>query len=116
MNRISKDEYYLNIAGEVSKRSTCIRRNYGAIIVKEDQIISAGYGGAPRKTKNCITIGLCARNEIGARKGENYELCRAVHAEQNAMLHASRLEMMGATIGTVSTKMATPSRNIPRII
>lgn len=102
--RISKDLYYLNIAKEVAKRSTCMRRRFGAVIVNQDQIISTGYAGSPRKTKNCIEIGLCLRTELKLEHGHNYELCRSVHAEQNAIIHASRLDMIGGSLYLVSIK------------
>ncbi len=98
MSRISKDLYYLNIARGILERSTCLRRKFGAVIVKEDQIISTGYGGSPRKTKNCSEIKICARKELNAKKGEHYEWCRAVHAEQNAIIQAARLDMLEATL------------------
>ena len=98
MERPTKDRYYLGIALEVSKRSTCMRRQYGAVIVKNDEIIATGYNGAPRGFKNCIDSGICLRNQIGSEKGSGYEFCPAVHAEQNAMLSASRSEMIGSTI------------------
>lgn len=90
MNRPSKTEYYLNIAREVAQRSTCLRRRVGAVIIREDQIISAGYAGAPRGTPNCIDIGYCARVEANIPSGERYELCRSVHAEANAIINAAR--------------------------
>lgn len=96
MGRINKEDYYLNIAKQVAMRSTCIKRSFGAVIVKEDQIISTGYCGAARKLKNCIDIGECLRLEIP--EGKNYELCRSVHAEQNAIIHASRLDMLGSSL------------------
>lgn len=98
MHRVSKDEYYLNIAKEVSQRSTCLRRKYGAVIVQSDQIISTGYCGAPRGTKNCIDINFCLREKFNAKRGEHYELCRSVHAEQNAIIHSKRLDMLNAKI------------------
>ena len=98
MNRPSKSEYYNGIAMSVSERSTCLRRRFGAVIVKHDQIISTGYNGAPRKTVNCIDLGYCARRQLSIPPGQNYELCRAVHAEMNAVIHASRLEMVGADL------------------
>jgi len=88
--RISKDEYYLGIAREVSKRSTCFRRSIGAIIVRDDQIISTGYVGAPRKTKDSLKHGFCLRDKLGIPHGQRYELCRSVHAEQNAIINAAR--------------------------
>ena len=96
--RPSKIEYYLNIAREVSTRSTCLRRRYGAILVKNDSIISTGYNGSPRCTKNCIDLGECRREKLNIPRGERYELCRSVHAEQNAIISASREKMLGATL------------------
>ncbi len=98
MGRPGKDEYYLNIAAEVAKRSTCLRRSFGAVIVKDDQIISTGYCGAPRGSINCIDLESCPRQKAGVPPGERYELCRSVHAEMNAIIHASRREMLGATL------------------
>lgn len=88
--RPSKDEYYLNIAREVSKRSTCLKVAIGAIIVRDDQIIATGYVGAPRKTKSSIEHGFCLRQQLGIPSGTQYELCRSVHAEQNAIINAAR--------------------------
>jgi dCMP deaminase len=89
-DRISKKEYYLNIAEEVSKRSTCLSTNFGCIIVRDDQIISTGYNGAPRGTKDCTEIGVCLRRMLNVPSGTKYELCRSVHAEQNALVNAAR--------------------------
>ena len=88
--RTSKDLYYLGIAKEVSRRSTCFRRSIGAIIVRDDQIISTGYVGAPRKTKDSLEHGFCLRDRLGIPHGQRYELCRSVHAEQNAIINAAR--------------------------
>lgn len=88
--RTSKDEYYLNIAKEVARRSTCFRRSIGAIIIRDDQIISAGYAGAPRKTKDSFEHGFCLRDKLNIPHGQRYELCRSVHAEQNAIINAAR--------------------------
>lgn len=88
--RTSKDLYYLGIAKEVSSRSTCFRRAIGAIIVRDDQIISTGYVGAPRKTKDSFEHGFCLRDKLGIPHGQRYELCRSVHAEQNAIINAAR--------------------------
>ncbi|MCD6476660.1 MAG: dCMP deaminase family protein [Candidatus Aenigmarchaeota archaeon] len=92
--RPSKIEYYLNIAKAVSKRSTCLRRKFGAVIVSDDyeSIMTTGYNGAPRKTDNCIDLGYCARDKAGIPHGQRYELCRAsaTHAEQNAIINAAR--------------------------
>lgn len=88
--KLSKDEYYLNIAREVSRKSTCFRRVIGAIIIRDDQIISTGYVGAPRKTKDSFEHGLCLRDKLNIPHGQRYELCRSVHAEQNAIINAAR--------------------------
>ena len=88
--RMSKDAYYLGIAEAVLQRSTCLRRKYGAIIVKEDEIIATGYNGAPRGEENCSDCGFCYRESLGIPKGERYELCKSVHAEQNAIISAAR--------------------------
>lgn len=96
-NRVSKDNYYLNIAKEVSKRSTCLKRHYGAVIVKDDEIIATGYNGSPRGETNCCDVGNCKRMNIKHNSGD-YSDCHSVHAEQNAMLSASRKEMIGATL------------------
>ncbi len=88
--RTPKDEYYLGIAREVARRSTCFRRSLGAIIVRDDQIISTGYVGAPRKTKDSLQHGSCLRDKLGIPHGQRYELCRSVHAEQNAIINAAR--------------------------
>ena len=98
MVRNSKEEYYLDIAQTVAQRSTCLRRKYGAVIVKNDEIISTGYNGAPRGCANCSDIGTCKREEMNIPSGERYELCRSVHAEQNAIISASRRDMVGATL------------------
>jgi len=98
--RPDKTEYYLNIAKEVSRRSTCLRRRFGAVIVRDDQIISTGYVGAPRGTPNCIDLGRCAREELKVPAGERYELCRSVHAEMNAIINAARagVSLLGGTL------------------
>lgn len=96
--RIDKTNYYLNIAETVAQRGTCLRRNYGAIIVKNDEIISTGYTGSARGLKNCCDIGTCRRKELNVPSGERYELCRSVHAEQNAIISASRKDMIGSTL------------------
>ena len=88
--RISKDEYYLGIAREVARRSTCWRRSIGALIVRDDQIVSTGYAGAPRKTRDSIEHGFCLRDKLQIPPGQRYELCRSVHAEQNAIINAAR--------------------------
>ena len=96
--RPSKDEYYLAIALEVSRRGTCLRRNYGAVVVNRDHIVSTGYSGAPRGQTNCLDLGHCPRQTAHIPAGERYELCRSVHAEMNAVIHASREEMIGGTL------------------
>lgn len=88
--RPEKLEYYLSIAREVSRRSTCLRRRFGAVVLKDDQVISTGYGGAPRGTPNCTDLGKCAREDANIPPGERYELCRSVHAEANAIINAAR--------------------------
>ena len=98
MERVSKHEYYLDIAETVSERSTCLRRRFGAIIVKNDVIVSTGYNGAPRGRKNCSDIGVCQREKLGIPRGERYELCRSVHSEANAIIAAPREQMLGATL------------------
>jgi dCMP deaminase len=98
MGRISKENYYLDIAETVIGRATCLRRCYGAIIVKNDEIISTGYNGAPRGRKNCVDLGRCARDAMNVPRGERYELCRSVHAEANAIISAARRDMVGGTL------------------
>ena len=98
MNRVSKDNYYLDIAETVIGRATCLRRCYGAIIVKNDEIISTGYNGAPRGRRNCVDLGRCAREAMQVPRGERYELCRSVHAEANAIISAARRDMVGGTL------------------
>ena len=88
--RITKEEYYLGIAKEVARRSTCFRRTIGAIIIRDDQIISTGYVGAPRKTRDSLEHGFCLRTKLNIPHGQRYELCRSVHAEQNAIINAAR--------------------------
>lgn len=103
--RISKDKYYLGIAVVVSERSTCLRRRYGAVIVNNDEIVSTGYNGACRGEDDCLKLGECLRNKLGIPKGERYELCKAVHAEQNAIISAPRSEMIGSTIYIAGTEV-----------
>ncbi|MBE6830124.1 deaminase [Clostridium sp. KNHs216] len=98
MNRTDKENYYLDIAETVSERGTCLRRNFGAIIVQHDEIVSSGYTGAPRGRRNCIDTGVCVRETLGVPRGERYELCRSVHAEANAIISASRRDMIGSTL------------------
>jgi len=96
VERISKINYYLDIAETVASRSTCLRKKYGAIIVKNDVIISTGYCGSPRGRQNCSDMGSCIREQLSIPRGERYELCRSVHAEANAIIAASREQMLGA--------------------
>ena len=107
MNRISKENYYLDIAQTVLERATCLRRVYGAIIVKNDEIISTGYNGAPRGRKNCVDMGYCTREAMQVPRGERYELCRSVHAEANAIISASRRDMVGGDIYLVGRNAQT---------
>lgn len=97
-NRPDKDTYYLKIAESVLERSTCLRRRYGAVIINNDEIVSTGYNGAPRGEKNCVDCGYCYREANNIPKGERYEACVSVHAEQNAIISASRKETLGGTI------------------
>ena len=98
MGRIDKENYYLNIAQTVAGRSTCLRRCYGAIVVKSDEIISTGYNGAPRGRRNCVDLSYCTREALKIPSGERYELCRSVHAEANAIISAARRDTLGATL------------------
>jgi len=106
MQRRDKHNYYLDIADTVLQRGTCLRRNYGAIIVKNDEIISTGYVGAPRKRMNCIDLGYCLRQKLDVPRGQRYELCRSVHSEVNAIISASRRDMIGATLYLVGREMS----------
>ena len=96
--RRDKINYYLDIAEVVGQRGTCLRRQYGAVIVNHDEIVSTGYVGAPRGRDNCIDLGRCIRAELNIPRGERYELCRSVHAEANAIISASRDQMLGSTL------------------
>lgn len=107
MERISKENYYLDIAETVLERATCLRRVYGAIIVKNDEIISTGYNGAPRGRKNCVDMGFCTREAMQVPRGQRYELCRSVHAEANAIISASRRDMVGSTLYLVGKDAQT---------
>ena len=99
--RPNKHKYYLDIALAVAKRSTCLRRCYGAVIVNNDEVIATGYTGAPRGTSNCTDLNKCLRNELNITSGQNYELCRSVHAETNAIISTSRKNMIGSTMYVV---------------
>ena len=107
MERSSKENYYLDIAEAVSGRSTCLRKKYGSIIVKNDNIISTGYVGAPRGRKNCSDMNFCLREQMNIPRGERYELCRSVHSEANAIIAASREQMIGATLFLVGIDVRT---------
>ena len=98
MERRDKINYYLDIAEAVTGRGTCLRRNFGAVIVKNDTIISTGYVGAPRGRANCNELHYCTREKLQVPRGERYELCRSVHAEANAIISASRNECIGADL------------------
>lgn len=98
MERRDKINYYLDIAETVLERGTCLRRNFGAIIVKNDEIVSTGYVGAPRGRANCVDLGYCTREKLKIPQGQRYELCRSVHAEANAIISAPRDAMLGSTI------------------
>ena len=107
MDRRDKTNYYLDMAQVALERGTCLRRNFGAVIVKNDVIVSTGYNGAPRGRANCIDIGTCIRQKMGIPRGERYEFCRSVHAEMNAIIAAPRDQMIGATLYLVGRDMST---------
>jgi dCMP deaminase len=107
MLRRDKQNYYLDIAETVLERGTCLRRNFGAIIVNNDQIIATGYSGAPRGRQNCSDLGCCMREKLNIPRGERYELCRSVHAEANAIIAASRNDMIDSTIYLVGRDMTS---------
>ena len=107
IERRDKANYYLDLAKMVSQRSTCLRRHYGAVIVKNDEVISTGYVGAPRGRKNCTDIGECIREKLEIPRGERYELCRSVHAEANAIISASRDKMIGSALYLVGVEAKT---------
>ena len=107
MERRDKINYYLDLADVVSKRGTCLRRLYGAVIVKNDEVISTGYVGAPRGRKNCSDLGVCIRQKMNIPRGERYELCRSVHAEANAIISAERERMIGASMYLSGREAAT---------
>lgn len=109
MQRTDKTNYYLDIAQTVAGRGTCLRRNFGAIIVKNDEIISTGYTGAPRGRKNCIDIGFCMRESLNIPRGERYELCRSVHAEMNCIISASRNQTIGSVLYLVGINQSDGS-------
>lgn len=105
MERRDKVNYYLDLAETVSQRCTCLRRHYGAVIVKNDEVVSTGYVGAPRGRQNCTDMGYCIRTQMHIPRGERYELCRSVHAEANAIISASRENMLGSTLYLVGKEV-----------
>ena len=110
MGRIDKINYYLDIAESTLERSTCIRRCFGAVLVKNDEIIGTGYNGAPRGRKNCDELGMCLREKLKVPRGERYELCRSVHAEQNAIISVERSKMLGSTMFICGKTIPWPGR------
>jgi dCMP deaminase len=104
MSRINKNDYYLGIALAVSKRSNCLKRRYGCVIVKNDEIIATGYNGSPRGLNNCCDLGFCKRLDKEHNSGD-YSDCNSVHAEQNAMLSVSRKDMIGSTMYLAGEEM-----------
>lgn len=107
MERRDKINYYLDLAEMVAQRSTCLRRHFGAVIVQNDEVISTGYAGSPRGRKNCTDLNFCIRQKLNVPRGERYELCRSVHAEANAIISASRNEMLGSTLYLVGIECDT---------
>ena len=106
-NRIDKINYYLNIAETISSRGTCLRNNYGSVIVKNDEIISTGYTGSPRGRQNCTDLQECMRKKKNTPSGAGYEICRSVHSEQNAIISASRSSMLDSTLYLVGINKRT---------
>ncbi|MBR6504918.1 MAG: cytidine deaminase [Clostridia bacterium] len=106
MARIDKTNYYLNMAEATLERGTCLRRSFGAVLVKNDEIIATGYNGAPRGRKNCSDLGYCLREKLEVPRGERYELCRSVHAEQNVIISAERNDMIGSTLFLVGKNLS----------
>ena len=104
---VNKDNYYLDIADVVLKRGSCRRRKFGSVVVKNDEIISTGYTGAPRKRSNCSDLGYCLRERLQVPRGQRYEICRSVHSEANAIISAARRDMIGATLYLVGREVAT---------
>lgn len=107
MSRVDKANYYLDIAETVIERGTCLRRNFGAIIVRNDEIVSTGYSGAPRGRANCSDLGFCMRDKLGIPRGERYEMCRSVHAEANCIISAARRDIIGGTLYLVGRDAKT---------
>ncbi len=113
-NRPSKINYYLNIAETVSQRGTCIRRNYGAVIVKNNEIVSTGYTGAPRGRANCIDLQTCYRESQNIKSGTQYEKCRSVHAEMNAIISAARKDMINSTLYLVGIESKNNTKYVSK--
>ena len=107
MKRVDKINYYLDIAETVLERGTCLRRKFGCAIIKNDEVISTGYAGAPRGRRNCCDINYCAREKLNIPRGERYEMCRSVHAEQNAIISASRKDLIGSDLYLVGKDAKT---------
>lgn len=107
VKRRDKTNYYLDLAEVVSERATCIRRHFGAVIVKDDEVISTGYVGSPRGRANCNELGYCTREKLQIPRGERYELCRSVHAEMNAIISAARRDLIGSTLYLVGRDART---------
>jgi dCMP deaminase len=105
--RRDKVNYYLDLAEVVAERATCIRRHFGAVIVKDDEVISTGYVGAPRGRANCNELGYCTREKLHVPRGQRYELCRSVHAEANAIISAARRDLLGSSLYLVGTEVKT---------
>lgn len=115
IHRPSKDQSFMEIAQAVSMRSTCLRRRYGAVIVSRDgRIVSTGYNGAPRHRANCTDLGSCLREELKIKPGTHYELCRAVHAEANAIINGNPLDIVGSTLYLAGSEAVTnaPTKNM----
>ncbi len=109
MERRDKQNYYLDLAEMVSQRGTCLRRLYGAVIVKNDEVIATGYVGAPRGRKNCSDLKVCIRQKLKIPRGERYEMCRSVHAEANAIISAPRDKMIGSSLYLVGREVSDGS-------
>ena len=116
MGRIDKENYYLDIAQTVAERATCLRRCYGAILVKSDEIIATGYNGAPRGRKNCVDLNYCTREALNIPSGERYELCRSVHAEANAIISAARGELIPNSTSCSMCRRLIINAGIQRVV
>ena len=115
VTRPSKQQYYINITRQVAARSNCLSARFGSIIVRDDQIISTGYNGAPRKTRDCGEAGSCLRRDLGIPSGERFELCRTVHAEQNAIINAARagVSLLGGDLYLYGEKIYDTDEPVP---